>query len=245
MKNPENIVPWMAQALPMPTPRESLLSARTNGLPARLDDPRFEQWSPEVRRDIYTALAEEGRMRLVQGVTFAERDSCAYPTIQQAHADNPGVTVAVFTGMIASVANYLRPKVTFRDERDYIEAFEHLRTQWGNFTLADYGLIFDRLRRGDLADLRFRFLLPELMKACEAYADTKCDRVEEREKLMKRYRNTDHYNDWNALTEMMGGAEAKRTNDRVKWMKGEDVMSWADKAKLAARDSARRNGDEQ
>jgi hypothetical protein len=133
----------------------------------------------------------------------------------------------------------------FRDEKDYIEAFEELRTQWGNFTLADFGLIFDRLRRGDLADLRFRFLLPELMKACEAYADTKCDRVEEREKLMKRYRNTDHYNDWNALTEMMGGAEAKRTTDRVKWMQGEDVTSWADKAKLAARDSARRNGEDQ
>ena len=177
-KNTDVIIPWMQHALPMDTPKDSLISARRNGLPFRQDDPRIVQWSREVQSELFKAMNDEACMRLINGPEFRPSDSMAYPTIQQARRNNPEQTAAVVIGCIASVASYLRPKTTFRGEDDYTEAFEALCSQWGNFSLADFGMIFDKLRRGELVDLRFRFLLPELLKACEVFAEFKAAATE-------------------------------------------------------------------
>lgn len=240
MKDPNKLVPWMAQALPMTTPKESLHSARVNALPYRQDDPRLVQWSPEVQTAIFRALNEESRMRLINGPEFHPSESMAYPTLQQAYRDNPEQTAAVLIGCLASLASYLRPKTTFRDEHDYNEALETLLSQWGNFSLADFGLIFDKLKRGELVDLRFRFLLPELLKACEIHAELKAQKTEERQQMHAQHYNTRERNAWNELTTRMGAQQARQLNDRVEWMQGKDVMNWADKAQLAARDNERR-----
>lgn len=241
-RDTEQIIPWMRQALPMDTPKDSLISARRNGLPFRQDDPRIVQWSREVQSELYEAMNEEARMRLINGPEFKSSDSMAYPTIQQAYKNNPEQTAAVVIGCIAGVASYLRPKTTFRGEEDYTEAFEALCSQWGNFSLADFGMIFDKLKRGELVDLRFRFLLPELLKACEMFAEFKAQKTEERAKLHKLHYNEQERGAWNDLTARMGGHSAPQLTDRVEWMQGEDVLSWADKAQMAARDRERRNG---
>lgn len=241
-KNTDVIIPWMQHALPMDTPKDSLISARRNGLPFRQDDPRIVQWSREVQSELFKAMNDEACMRLINGPEFRPSDSMAYPTIQQARRNNPEQTAAVVIGCIASVASYLRPKTTFRGEDDYTEAFEALCSQWGNFSLADFGMIFDKLRRGELVDLRFRFLLPELLKACEVFAEFKAQKTEERAKLHKLHYNEQERGAWNDLTARMGGHSAPQLTDRVQWMNGKDVLSWSEKAQMAARDNDRRNG---
>lgn len=234
---------------PEPTPRETFEKALQKGAPAFLDDCRMRMTQMDYQLSIRAAVTQDCLARIVAGDTFTARDSMRYPSIQQSRDVTGPAIKAALIGMLARTASYLRANVSFADEAQYEQAYAKMWDLFGDFSLADFAMVMDGIMTGKYITVNYRFLLPELIKACEVHADLV--KVDQRERLRKEEKLFDQNEQREMLVQHLGvraeGKErAKRQMaDRVKWMSGQDVLTWADKAKLAARDSARRNGDEQ
>ena len=222
------------------TPARTLEIAITKGYPVYLDDPRREEWSLSVKTSLNIALAQEAITRLVKNVDFLPRDSMRYPTTNQSLVMMTKETRAACIGTIATTSVYLQAHKTFQSTEQLAEAFNHLSKDFGDFSLADWGRIFHGIKSGKYVKVNYRLLLPELVQAFEAYADEK---VDQRERMMadhKRYYEAKSDDLWRGYHESMKHEAKERKVHPSDWLKGEDVLSWAQKAVLQARDQEAR-----
>lgn len=222
------------------TPAKTLEIAITRGYPVYMDDPRRELWSGSVQSSLNHALAEEAITKLVKGVDFLGRDSMRYPTVNQSLTMIPKETRAACVGIIAATSVYLQAHKTFQSNEQLIEAFRHLYKEFGDFSLADWGCIFQGIKAGKYVKVNYRLLLPELVQAFEAYAEEKVDARERMMAERKRYYESKSDAMWRGYHESMKHEEKERKVRPSDWLNGEDVLSWSQKAMLQARDQQAR-----
>lgn len=226
------------------TPELTFKKALSKGQAVFLDDPRFEIWHHEVKAHLYAANIQDAMSRIAADDKFRPIESMRYPSLHHTSNMTGGGAKAIIVGMLARTAGYLRANVSFTDQAQYDEAYRTLYDQYGDFSLADFAMVFEGIRTGRYVSINYRFLLPELLKACDYHNEhVKVDERERAQKTLKHYRE-DETNAWRACKAVMGSEKQQRTDsqlpDRVQWMKGKDVMDWATKQQLQERDRQRR-----
>ena len=167
-----------------------------------------------------------------------------YPSLQHTANMSGGAAKAILVGMLARTASYLRANVSFNEQSQYDEAYQAMYRDYGDFSLADFAMVFEGIRSGTYVKINYRFLLPELRQACDYHNEhVKVDQRERREKTLKHYRE-DETSAWMGCKVIVStereGREARQLPDRVKWMQGKDVLDWSQKAQLQERDRQRR-----
>lgn len=240
----EQVKQRLTNMLPEQTPEMTFKRALSKGQAVFLDDPRFEIWHTDVRAHLYAANIQDAMSRIAADDKFRPIESMRYPSLHHTANMSGGAAKALIVGMLARTASYLRANVSFADQAQYDEAYRTLYDQYGDFSLADFAMVFDGIRSGTYVSINYRFLLPELLKACDYHNEhVKVDQRERREKTLKHYRE-DETNAWRgckAVTHVeKQQREERQLPDRVTWMKGKDVMDWATKAQLQERDRQRR-----
>lgn len=241
----EQVKQKLAGMLPESTPELTFKKALNRGQAVFLDDPRFEIWHHETKQHLYAANIQDAMSRIAADDKFRPIESMRYPSIQQTANVVGGAARAIIVGMLARTAGYLRANVSFSDQAQYDEAYKTLHSDYGDFTLADFAMVFEGIRTGRYVTINYRFLLPELLKACDYHNEhVKVDQRERRQKTLKHY-HENPTSAWMGCKAIMGAEKQQRNErkvpDRVTWMKGKDVMDWATKAQLQERDRQRRN----
>jgi len=231
--------------MPEQTPELTFKKALSRGQAVFLDDPRFELWHTDVKAHLYAANIQDAISRIAADDRFTPRESMRYPSLHHTANMSNGAAKAIIVGMLARTASYLRANVSFADQSQYDEAYLALHRDYGDFSLADFAMVFEGIRLGTYVKINYRFLLPELRQACDYHNEhVKVDQRERREKTVKHYRE-DETSAWMGCKVIVNtereGREARRLPDRVKWMHGKDVMDWSQKAQLQERDRQRRN----
>lgn len=222
-------------------PQHVLQVAREKNYPTWMDDPSRKHWHGKTLAKMDYALAAESVNRAVKGPEFTQRDSMRYPTVNYMRGNMPNELKAVLIGMLAETVHTVKAHSTFESDEDYMKAYDTMVDRYRDWSLADFRCAFKRIQTGDAGKLGYRFNLPDLCDALDKWQETK---VDEREKWVankQRYDQGDPHEMFDVLRDIYGISAKQRAADRVEWMHGKDVMGWADKQKLQARDNEQRN----
>lgn len=225
-------------------PSQVLQIARERNYPTWMDDPSRRHWHGKTLMKMNYALASESVTRAVKGPEFIQRDSMRYPTVNYMKGNMPDELKAVLIGMLAETVQTVKAHSTFETDEDYIKAYNVMLDRYQDWSLADFRCAFKRIQTGDAVKAGYRFNLPELCAGLDAWQDTKVDEREKWVENKRKYDQGDPQELFGVLREIYGISAKEAAADRVEWMHGKDVLTWADKQKLQARDQQQRNNGE-
>lgn len=221
-------------------PAEVLAYARQKLFPVYMNDPRRKYWNSQIAGKLLVGLTDEAISRAVQGPKFSKVDSMRYPSLDQCMQAKPDETKAVIIGLLAKCVQTLKAHATFETNEEYNDAFDFIRENYRDWSLADFSMAFQQIAEGRAIKTSYRFSLPELRDGLDKHQNAKIDAREKAVRDRQIWDEQEGALTWRMFQDTLGIPPSEQKPDRRDWLKGKDVMTWAEKEMLRAKDRERR-----